>query len=604
MILEGRLIGAEGGYAGHSVELSGAFLVPGFEGETPQRFRAVAANGGGFALDLGPIKPADGPLAVSVRRPDGRLLLEQEAEAGTSFLKLEVAPVPPVEVVVTPDPLDPARGPLTLRLRLIDHATNRPAGGRLAVLWGGAAPEDGDAPPRTVLAAAYSDADGAMRLDYPRVAYGALEVELPGATGGPAGRSVPIGREGLPAEEMTVVAGFPAEEVAEGEEDGCACHDAAPPRAPEHADLVSTEGVYSTDLGGGTCPTPAVANRTIEEHRYFTLVRTTDPALLGVRARPVRPLSDHALGLLAELAYGFGAMDARLGEGPDAQGPVPGRAGFRPEADAMALDQARLASRTYVETGLLAARAWRETAQGADPRKEIAARAADLSEDALRHALADPDGFTPVTLMTAERFDAIERVRSQVRLFQDGAKGRRPVAPDNMPRWDDAEGSYQAATVAHGHILEWRQVWRADGYSLGDLLYSLPLAPGQKRKVSVVDWDRAERAGRTESRGFAESLAADLSRNRTVSEVVSSTVTESIRAGSSVNTWGAGGGLGLGIPFPGGFFGLGVAGGAAVRAPRPGRTARGRWPPARASSSRTGCRRPPRPCGPSARRWS
>jgi hypothetical protein len=64
---------------------------------------------------------------------------------------------------------------------------------------------------------------------------------------------------------------------------------------------------------------------------------------------------------------------------------------------------------------------------------------------------------------------------------------------DNQIDWDGTPTFYQAAEIAHGHLLHFKLVWSADGYSLGDLLYSLPLAPGQKKLISVVDWERRER---------------------------------------------------------------------------------------------------------------
>ena len=36
-------------------------------------------------------------------------------------------------------------------------------------------------------------------------------------------------------------------------------------------------------------------------------------------------------------------------------------------------------------------------------------------------------------------------------------------------------------TVSTGHVLHYKSEFRADGYSLGGLLYSLALAPGQKK---------------------------------------------------------------------------------------------------------------------------
>jgi hypothetical protein len=80
--------------------------------------------------------------------------------------------------------------------------------------------------------------------------------------------------------------------------------------------------------------------------------------------------------------------------------------------------------------------------------------------------------------------------------------------------WDDTPTFYQAASISHGHLLHFKQVWYADGYSLGDLLYSLPLAPGQKKLVSVVDWERREQTTRDEFTSAEEGLAAALTRDR------------------------------------------------------------------------------------------
>ena len=55
--------------------------------------------------------------------------------------------------------------------------------------------------------------------------------------------------------------------------------------------------------------------------------------------------------------------------------------------------------------------------------------------------------------------------------------------------WDNSTLPRQA-TVAHGHLVHFKQVWRADGCSMGDLLYSLPLAPWHKKLIAVVHWER------------------------------------------------------------------------------------------------------------------
>src|SRR3954453_8303657 len=100
---------------------------------------------------------------------------------------------------------------------------------------------------------------------------------------------------------------------------------------------------------------------------------------------------------------------------------------------------------------------------------------------------------------------------------------------DNPVDWDSTPTLYEAATVAHGHLLHFKQVWYADGYSLGDLLYSLPLAPGQKKLVSVVDWERRETTARNEVTTGREGLEAFSARDRDLGEVVTGALTESVK---------------------------------------------------------------------------
>ena len=106
--------------------------------------------------------------------------------------------------------------------------------------------------------------------------------------------------------------------------------------------------------------------------------------------------------------------------------------------------------------------------------------------------------------------------------------------------WDLTPTFYEAATIAHGHLLHFKQVWYADGYSMGDLLYSLPLAPGQKKLISVVDWERREQTTREEVTSASEGLNAALSRDRDLSEVVTGALSESARGGSRSTSTGGG----------------------------------------------------------------
>ncbi|KUH83210.1 MULTISPECIES: alpha/beta hydrolase [unclassified Mycobacterium] len=295
-------------------------------------------------------------------------------------------------------------------------------------------------------------------------------------------------------------------DVSTSDEDPCSCH-ASPPRAPDAVDLVSNSATFSTDLGGGRCVNLNTPNRVLEEFSYFKVVRTTQPEVKGVT--PTRPpiLPPRIVSELVDLVA-EPAVDPTVGrEAPDR--PVP-------------------------ELALEAA---------------VAKRTLGYPENVTSRALAN------VGLSTEFR-----QVADVVRAIACPAPGRDAnlgVAID----WDDSSLPWQATTVAHGHLLHFKQTWRADGYSMGDLLYSLPLAPCQKKEIAVIDWERQETATRQELLEEEEALTSLLSRDRDVAEIVGSSLEEGQRAGSSTTVWGASGGGGLG--FIGSGFGIfaGAAGG-------------------------------------------
>jgi hypothetical protein len=138
--------------------------------------------------------------------------------------------------------------------------------------------------------------------------------------------------------------------------------------------------------------------------------------------------------------------------------------------------------------------------------------------------------------------------------------GRRNLSVETEVDWDSTPTVYENTTIAHGHILQFKQKWKADGYSLGDLLYSLPLAPCQEKQIAILDWDREERGQRSEEQVVAEQLTGRISRDRDITEIMNSSLNENMRASSNNSTSSTSAGIGGAI---GGFFGVafGVAGG-------------------------------------------
>ncbi|MGA9188105.1 MAG: papain-like cysteine protease family protein [Methanosarcina sp.] len=146
---------------------------------------------------------------------------------------------------------------------------------------------------------------------------------------------------------------------------------------------------------------------------------------------------------------------------------------------------------------------------------------------------------------------------------------RQPVDLDNPIRWQDAPDTnsdlsfYQAVQVAHGHLLRYKVVWKADGYSLGDLLYSLPLAPGQKKQIVINELKRTLQGIQQQQLVQREGLNASIINDRSIIDSLSGSINESLRGRSSASTGGVSAGLGIG--FIAGAVGgvLGVSGGFA-----------------------------------------
>ncbi|WP_406661857.1 hypothetical protein V7O66_04895 [Methanolobus sp. ZRKC3] len=173
--------------------------------------------------------------------------------------------------------------------------------------------------------------------------------------------------------------------------------------------------------------------------------------------------------------------------------------------------------------------------------------------------------YNPIksSLNTLKRhiYTAINKIENTERAYIYNHPGRKELTVENSIDWDETPTIYENTTIAHGHILHFKQKWKADGYSLGDLLYSLPLAPCQEKQIAIVDWDRKEHAARSEAQTVTETLKADISRDRDISEIINSSFWENINASSTNKTSSTSAGIGGALGFISSGFGLGIAGG-------------------------------------------
>jgi hypothetical protein len=139
------------------------------------------------------------------------------------------------------------------------------------------------------------------------------------------------------------------------------------------------------------------------------------------------------------------------------------------------------------------------------------------------------------------------------------SQGRISLNEKNPIDWDDSDGklgTVQASTIAFGHILNFKQVWRAAGYSLGDLLYSLPLAPGQKKQIAIFDWDRKETTSKSEKLDYRDNLQSSVVHDRDIQEIVNSNISENTSGSSHNKSKGKSAGIATS-------YGQGTSGGAA-----------------------------------------
>ncbi|QNK64551.1 hypothetical protein H7F33_08760 [Pedobacter sp. PAMC26386] len=166
--------------------------------------------------------------------------------------------------------------------------------------------------------------------------------------------------------------------------------------------------------------------------------------------------------------------------------------------------------------------------------------------------------------------DAISKINTRFELVGGASKIKRsPIDLNNPIQWQDSPDSqenlsfYQAVTIATGHILHYKSVFKADGYSLGNLLYSLPLAPGQKKQIVVIDAAHSLLGTESQSITQGENLAANLINERMITDQLGGGINEALQGSSSASTSGVSAGLGIGANIGVVSGALGVAGGYA-----------------------------------------
>jgi hypothetical protein len=122
-----------------------------------------------------------------------------------------------------------------------------------------------------------------------------------------------------------------------------------------------------------------------------------------------------------------------------------------------------------------------------------------------------------------------------------------------------------AGTLGLGYVLNLAQVWKYDGLTLGNLVYSLPLAPGEQQRIVVSERIATATVSDIERLDIAEAQHSSLRENTSAQATFDSAFEEHVSANSSYrnearsSSWGVAGGIGAVLgPVA---FGIGAGGG-------------------------------------------
>ena len=181
-----------------------------------------------------------------------------------------------------------------------------------------------------------------------------------------------------------------------------------------------------------------------------------------------------------------------------------------------------------------------------------------------RQPSADLDA--PADLLPSTGMHPTERVFYRRLLIDTSPPDTANLAPienadaiDLVPGLLDPRGFDRLAT---GALLTFSQSWFSQGLTLGQLLHSTSLAPGESTRIAMVDWSRRTRAAATEDIAETEQLSNVQTHNRALSEVTSATATEVQQGRSEIHGTSASGEAGLGLGLDIGPLGFSASGAA------------------------------------------
>ena len=560
------------------------------------------------------------PVTIAVKGIDGSLIWSREFAADDQTLAtLEISVPLQGPVTLTPVPSD-AEKEQSRRLRGRVLVYNKECVLKDALVLVQAKSTKGD--PWRVVGAAMTDAAGNFSIPYPYGTYVEAQSLVSLAPKEPASISIvsASGNETISDDFLYLLLLEPACALPV-EEGDCDCSARAQAgRLPDYADLIGSDS-YSQDIGG-SCVNLSKPNRTISEFNYQAIVRTSDPdvanyilnrieaGLGSIDVSLAMALTSNASALASEVAVAAVSAEANFASEPNDPSLYVANALNAASPHAAAAAQAFAQPASAVTMTVLAT---------CESHLDALIGILEANKALLEGNYEVSYPATAGEILVAARAlksivtVAVDTVGISARYELTGGQAktiRRPIDSDNPVEWQDAPDSQpvqppapikhpgvpekhtspkqkflqsessssnqaatlsQAVTVATGHILHYKALFKADGYSLGDLIYSLPLAPGQKKEIVVFDASHTLTGAESQALSQNERLAMGLVDERDITSQLGGGLSESLRGSSTANTSGISAGFGTGGQGSGGTgaYGgsgsavLGVAGGVA-----------------------------------------
>lgn len=158
----------------------------------------------------------------------------------------------------------------------------------------------------------------------------------------------------------------------------------------------------------------------------------------------------------------------------------------------------------------------------------------------LSKTLGDFDNLEDISTETLRpRFGEYptERVYYQRMVMLDMGLGNEPRkqldGPVSLNNAIKESGGDKLRRPAVGAQVTFSQSWYAQGVTLGQMLHSLALAPGECTRIAVIDWTRKTKASTKELISESEQLDSATNHSRSISEIQAAVASEQQRGGST-----------------------------------------------------------------------